>query len=141
MKKKTTVIIGVITFALAILVVSIIGFSIKRNGDCFSAVLTFGCDVQNYEQKSDEIYLTFEHEFIGKKFVKSIAIGENQTEKISPENIKDIIGITVEMNIPKEKIQVYDLDFQDKNLANLAWFLFEDGMFDDYCEIVNVSFK
>lgn len=137
MKKTTKVIIGIVTLVLVILVGSLIGFSNKRNSDIFSAVLTFGCDVQNYEQESDKSYLTFEYEFSNKEFVKSIAIGENQVEKISPENIKDIIGITVEMNIPKEKIQTYDLDSQDKNLA---WFLFEDGMFGDYCEIVDVSF-
>ena len=137
MKKKINVIIAIVIIALFILVGYIIGLSSRRESDIFSAVLTFACDVQKYEQKTNKRYLTFEHEFSDKKIVKNIAISEKQLEKISPQNIEYIIGMTVEMNIPKEKIQTYDLSFQYKELE---WFFFEDGMFDDYCEIVDVFF-
>ncbi len=138
MKKKTKVIAGVVVLVLVILVGSLVGFAIKRNNDHFSASLTFGCDVQKYEKKSDTAYLTFEYEFSDKKLVKSIAMSENQTELISSQNVKDIIGIQVIMNIPQKEIQSHHLDTKN---PNLAWFLFEEGKFDNYCKIVDVSFK
>ena len=137
MKKKINVIIAIVLLVFFILVGSLIGLSCRRKSNTFSAVLTFACDVQKYEQKSDKGYLTFEYEFSDKKFVKNIAINENQIKENSLQNIEDIIGITVEMNIPKEKIQTYDISSQYKDFE---WILLEDGMLDDYCEIVDIFF-
>lgn len=41
------------------------------------------------------------------------------------------------MNIPQKEIEERHLDMKE---PGLAWKLFEEGLFDNYCEVVGVSF-
>ena len=108
---------------------------IKGKDDCFSSSFALVCVVQKYEKISDESYLTFE--IPEKNIVKTIMIDKKTDNKISENNISDIIGIHVIMNIPQSEIDGLHIDTKD---SNFEWRIFEDGLFDEYCEIVGVSF-
>ena len=132
MKYKKLVVVLVLSVFTCLVIIN----GIYKKDDLFSASIAIGCDGQKYEKKLDEAYLTFE--FSDKKIVKTIAISENKQEKISQENVKNIIGVQVIMNVPQKEIESYHLDTKD---SNLAWLIFEEGMFDNYCEVVDVYFK
>lgn len=129
--KKLLFIVIIIPVFACLLIIN----CIHKKDDYFSSSIAITCVGQKYEKKSDKSYLTFE--LSDKKIIKTITIDEKLTDEVSQNNVNDIIGIQVIMNIPQKEIDKRHLNTKD---LNLAWVIFEEGMFDDYCEIVDVSF-
>lgn len=134
MKYKKILVVSILSVFVCLVIIN----GIAEKKDYFSASIVISCIGKKYEEKSDGAYLTLELELNDKIKVKTLAINENMKEKISQKNVKDIIAIQVIMNVPQKEFKLYHLDAKD---PNLVWLIFEDGMFDNYCEIVDVSFK
>lgn len=108
---------------------------IKEKNDYFSSSFSLACIGQKYEEVLDNAYLTFE--LSEKNLIKTIIIDKEIDGHISQSNVNDIIGIHVIMNIPQKEIEERHLNMKE---PDLAWKLFEAGLFDNYCEVVDVSF-
>lgn len=122
---------------LSVFICSAILYVIYIKDDVYSASVAVSCTGKDYEVKAEGAYLTLELEWNDRKIIKTLAVSENVKEKLSQKNMNDMIGIQMIMNVPKKEMKAYHLDTED---PNIIWFLLEEGMFDHYCEIADVSF-
>ncbi len=129
--KKTIILICCFCFCLLIIKY------IHKENQYFSSSIAIACVGQKYEKVSGKSYLTFE--LSDKKTSKRIIINEKSlTNELSQDNVDEIIGVEILMNIPRKELT--ERHFNTKDL-NGVWILFETDIFDNYCEIVDVSFK
>lgn len=122
---------------LTVFVCAAILYVIYKKNDVYSASVAVFCTGKDYEVKAEEAYLTLELEWNDRKIIKTLAVSENVKEKLSQKNRNDMIGVQMIMNVPKKEMKAHHLDTED---PNIIWFLLEEGMFDQYCEIADVSF-
>ena len=130
MKKKTFIFLILIFICL----LTIKYFS--KENKCFSSSITITCVGQEYEKVTAESYLTFE--LSDKKISKRILINEKMTSELSQDNVDEVIGVQIIMNIPRKELTKRHFNTED---LNIAWLLFETDIFDNYCQIVDVSFR
>lgn len=133
-QKRNLKTLAVLTFSVIACLVSVI--CIYQKEDSFSASVAIACVGQKYEKNAEGTWLIFEYS--DKKTVKKIKIDEKLKEDIAENNAAEVIGIQVVMNIPQRELKAYHFNTKD---MHLAWFLFDEGMFDNYCEIVGMSFE
>lgn len=122
---------------LTVFVCAAVLYVIDKKNDVYSASVAISCTGKDYEVKEEEAYLTLELEWNDRKIIRTLAVSENVKEKISQKNVNDMIGVQILMNVPGEEMKAYHLDTED---PYLPWYLLEEGMFDQYCEIADVSF-
>lgn len=133
---KRIIIIGV--FSLALICGGVYIVHMKLNAG-YDASIAIACTVQEYEEKSNNGYLSFWVDTPDGPIIKTIRVDSSEMEKdFASVDVQEIIGLLIFLELPNQIISERHFDVKTINALEL---LTDTDMYDSYFRIVDYSTK
>lgn len=133
---KRIIIIGI--FLLVMICGGIYIVHMKLNVG-YDAAITLACTGLEYEEKSNNSYLSFAIDTPDGSIIKTIRVDSSEMEKnFTSVNVQEIIGLLIFLELPNQIISEGHFNTQTINALEL---LTHTDMYDSYFRIVDYSTK
>lgn len=133
---KRIIIIGV--FLLAMICGGICIVHMKLNVG-YDAAIALACTGQEYEEKSNNGYLSFAIDTPDGSIIKTIRVDSSEMEKdFTSVDVQEIVGLLIFLELPNQIISEEHFDTRTIDALEL---LTDTDMYDSYFRIVDYSTK